>query len=365
MFVDKLIIQVEAGHGGRGSASFRREKYIPNGGPDGGDGGDGGSVILFATSNEQSLVDLKFQSYWKAPDGGNGSGRRSHGANGENKRIRVPVGTLVFDPDTGELLCDLKEDGQEFCAAKGGKGGLGNVHYVSSVNQAPTKCQPGLEGEKRELELELKTVADVGLVGFPNAGKSTLLTAVSNAHPKTAPYPFTTLTPNIGVIETGDYRRFTMADIPGLIEGAHDNVGLGHDFLRHIERCRIFCYVLDMAGTDGRDPLNDLAQLRSELDCYEPGLSERPFVIVANKMDMPESAENLERLKAAEPHSVIFATSAELAEDTDKVIAHLRKMLDTLPPEDPDALLRILAHRRGKAMRELDDMDMEGFELEI
>ena len=347
MFIDKVRIQVEAGHGGSGSASFRREKFIPMGGPDGGDGGNGGSVFLTATSGEQSLVDLKFQSYWKAPRGGNGAGRRQHGANGEDVYVKVPVGTLVFDADTDDLLCDLKEDGQVFCAARGGKGGLGNTHFVSSVNRAPRKAQPGLEGEARELELELKTVADVGLVGFPNAGKSTLLTAISAARPKTAPYPFTTLTPNIGVIEMADYRRFTVADIPGLIEGAHDNVGLGHDFLRHIERCRIFCYVLDMAGTDGRDPLDDLKQLRMELDCYEPGLSNRPFVLVANKMDVPVAASNLERLRQAEPQSVILPVCAELSERTQDVVDCLRRMLDELPPEDPEALMRILSRRRN------------------
>lgn len=365
MFVDKLKIQVEAGHGGSGSISFRREKYIPMGGPDGGDGGNGGSVFLVASSGEQSLIDLKYQSFWKAERGGNGAGRRLHGANGADVRIKVPVGTLVFDVNTDELLCDLKEDGQVFCAAQGGKGGLGNIHFVSSVNRAPRKAQPGLDGEARELELELKTVADVGLVGFPNAGKSTLLTAVSAAHPKTAPYPFTTLTPNIGVIETDDYRRFTMADIPGLIEGAHGNVGLGHDFLRHIERCRIFCYVLDMAGTDGRDPLDDLKQLRLELDCYEPGLSGRPFVIAANKIDVAESAANLERLRQAEPAAVILPICAELSENTQGLIDCLRKMLDTLPPEDPEALQRLLARRRKTSYSSLEDDDDQEMEDEF
>jgi len=358
MFVDKLIIQVEAGHGGKGSASFRREKYVPMGGPDGGDGGHGGSVYLVATSSEQSLVDLKFQPNWKAGRGGDGAGRRQHGANGADCRIKVPVGTLVFDTETDELLCDLKEDGQVFLAAKGGMGGLGNTHFVSSVNRAPRKFQPGTDGEAKTLELELKTVADVGLVGFPNAGKSTLLTAVSAARPKTAPYPFTTLIPNIGVIETDDYRRFTIADIPGLIEGAHDNVGLGHDFLRHIERCRLFCYVLDMAGTDGRDPLDDLAKLREELDCYEPGLSKRPAIIVANKMDMPEAAPNLERLRQAEPQIPILDICAELGENTAGLVLKLRQMLDDLPPEDEGALRRLLAKRRQSQRPQQDDEEL-------
>ncbi|NLZ62639.1 MAG: GTPase ObgE [Lentisphaerae bacterium] len=359
MFVDRVKISVESGHGGSGCISFRREKYVPMGGPDGGDGGNGGDVILQATNSEQSLVDLKFQPQWKAERGGNGAGQKMHGANAPHCRIKVPIGTLVFDAATDALICDLKADQQECVVAKGGIGGKGNVHYVSSVNRAPRKAQPGTEGERKELELELKTVADVGLVGFPNAGKSTFLRAVSRARPKTAAYPFTTLHPNVGVIEFEDFQRLTIADIPGLIDGAHLNVGLGHAFLRHIERCRIFCYVLDMAGVDGRDPLQDFAALKNELEHYEPGLSTRPGIILANKIDLPEAAENIRRLRESNPGLEIFPVCAELGEETAAAISALRTLLDAIPPEDEDALLRILARRRkyAKAQSDQDDDD--------
>lgn len=357
MFADRAKIHVEAGHGGSGSASMRREKYVPKGGPDGGDGGHGGSVIIRATSGEQSLAALRFQPLWKAKNGGNGRGRKMHGETGADVVIVVPVGTLVFNAETDALVVDLKEDGQEQIVAKGGRGGLGNTHFVSSVNRAPKTFQPGEEGEVYDLELELKTVADVGLVGYPNAGKSTLLRALSAARPKTAAYPFTTLHPSVGIVEMEDYTRFSVADIPGLIDGASENVGLGHAFLRHIERCRMFCYVLDMAGVDGRDPLSDLESLRKELEAYEPGLSQRPFVLVANKMDMAEAAANLERLRASEPGAVIVPVCAELAEHTDELIQVLRGRLDALPPVDEEALNRILARRRQFANDKTDDMD--------
>ena len=346
MFVDKAKIHVEAGHGGSGSASFRREKYVPLGGPDGGDGGNGGSVVIQAVTGEQSLVALRYQPQWKAPSGGNGRGQKMHGINGADCIIKVPIGTLVFDSESGDLLCDLNEADAKYVAAKGGKGGLGNTHFVTSVNRAPKKCQPGTEGEAKDLELELKTVADVGLVGYPNAGKSTLLRALSAARPKTAPYPFTTLHPSVGIVDMDDYYRFSVADIPGLIDGASENVGLGHAFLRHIERCRLFCFVLDMAGVDGRDPLADLASLRDELKKYEPGLENRPFVLVANKMDLEGSQANLARLKEAEPNSTIIPICAELAENTDTLIRQLRSLLETLPPMNEEDLNRILAKRR-------------------
>ncbi len=348
MFIDKTRITVQAGHGGAGSASFRRAKYIPNGGPDGGDGGNGGNVVIYADHGESSLIDLRFQTQWKAEAGDCGRGRQKHGKNGADCRIRVPMGTLIFDVATNELLCDLKDDKQEFIVAKGGKGGMGNLHFVSSTNRAPHNCQPGLPGEEKELDLEVKLIANVGLVGFPNAGKSTLLGAVSAAHPTVAPYPFTTLYANVGVVEMEDYSRITIADIPGLIDGAHNNVGLGEAFLRHIERCRLFCYVLDMAGVDGRDPLQDLATLRKELELYSPGMSSRPFVIFANKMDLPEAEENLRRLRESEPAGTdIIQGCGELKEGTAELILKLRERLDALPPEDEEATRRILAHRHG------------------
>ena len=346
MFIDKTSITVQAGHGGRGSCSFRRAKFIPNGGPDGGDGGNGGNVVIYADHGESSLVDLRFQPQWKAEVGEDGHGRQKHGRNGADCRIRVPMGTLIFDADTGELLCDLKEDKQEYIVARGGKGGLGNLHFVSSTNRAPRICQPGLAGEERRIDLEVKLIANVGLVGFPNAGKSTLLGAVSAAHPTVAAYPFTTLYANVGVVEMEDYRRITIADIPGLIDGAHENVGLGEAFLRHIERCRLFCYVLDMAGVDGRDPLEDLKTLRKELELYSPGMSSRPYVIFANKMDLPGAEENLKRLRESEPAGTdILPGCGELKEGTAELILKFRERLDALPPEDEEATKRILAHR--------------------
>jgi GTP-binding protein len=326
---------VYAGDGGNGCSSFRREKYVPRGGPDGGDGGPGGSVIFRVAEGEQSLVNLKFRQHWKAKPGTHGKGKNLHGHRGEDCIVDVPPGTMVWDDETGELLVDLTEPGQEFIVAQGGFGGRGNARYVSSVNRAPTKCTEGKPGEKRVLRAVMKTIADVGLVGYPNAGKSTLVTAISDAHPKTAPYPFTTLHPNVGVVEFDDFFRYTVADIPGLIDGAHDNVGLGHDFLRHIERCHILAYVLDMGGTDGRDPLEDLKHLRAELELYQEGLTERPTILVANKMDMDDAKENLDRLREAEPYP-IFPVIAELEEGTDKVVATLRQIVEKVRKEEAE-----------------------------
>jgi GTP-binding protein len=356
MFVDRVKIYVAAGDGGSGCASFRREKYVPFGGPDGGDGGNGGSVILRASASEQSLVDLKFQQHWQAERGGNGSGKRLHGARGSDRVVIVPVGTLVFLENSDDLLVDLCADGQEFLIAQGGKGGKGNSRYATSTNRAPRQFQPGGEGEKKTLELELKIIADVALVGYPNAGKSTLLRAISAAKPKTAPYPFTTLHPNVGVVETEDYRRYTVADVPGLIAGASENVGLGHAFLRHIERCRILCYTLDMGGVDGRDPLEDLDSLRDEIGKYEPELLKRPAVIVANKMDLQPAAENLQRLQQREAKCMILPICAELGEKCPELILRLRKLLDDSPAEIPENLQRILAKRRSfRSRKKADD----------
>jgi len=297
MFVDKATIVVKGGNGGKGCCSFRREKYVPNGGPDGGDGGGGGNVILFATTGEQSLVDLMYNRHYAAPNGPGGKGKDMHGRKAPDITIRIPVGAVVTDCATGEVIVDMDEDNKTFVIAKGGRGGRGNPRFATQTNRAPREWEPGEEGEMREIHLELKTIADVGLVGYPNAGKSTLLRALSAARPKVAPYPFTTLHPMVGVIEYPDFHRITVADIPGLIDGAHANVGLGHAFLKHIERTSILAYVLDMAGVDGRNPVDDLKHLRVELELYMKGLSTRPAIIVANKMDLPESAANLELLK--------------------------------------------------------------------
>lgn len=317
MFIDKAFITIKAGDGGNGCCSFHREKFVPRGGPDGGDGGNGGNVILEATGSEQSLVALTYKRHYRAGNGEHGKGSSMHGRNGQDLVLKVPVGTVVTDHLTGEFIADLEEDGKSVVVASGGQGGWGNPHFASSVNRAPRRCDPGKPGEERELNLELKTIADVGLVGYPNAGKSTLLRTISAARPKVAPYPFTTLHPVIGVVEYPDYFRLTAADIPGLIDGAHDNVGLGHSFLRHIERTTVLAYVLDMGGVDGRLPWDDLAHLRQELEFYMKGLSKRPALIIANKMDLPNAAENLELLRlelAAETIEIvpISASSGEI-----------------------------------------------------
>ena len=335
MFVDRVTIKVKGGDGGKGCISFRREKYVPRGGPNGGDGGNGGSVVLRATVNEQSFVDLYYMPHHEGRRGGHGLGKDCHGARGADAVVRVPVGTVVHDAASDEILADLSEDGQEFVAARGGRGGAGNTRFRTSENRAPRVAGPAGPGEERELRLELKTVADVGLVGYPNAGKSTLISAISDAHPKTAPYPFTTLHPNVGVVTFPDFFRFTVADIPGLIDGAHLNVGLGHDFLRHIERCRVLVYVLDTAGVDNRRPWEDLAALRKELELYKEGLTGKPSLIVANKMDLPKAEANLKRLRKHVGHQAVLPISALEQQHTTKLVNALRRMLT--PPAEAAA----------------------------
>ncbi|UDQ97624.1 GTPase ObgE [Lentisphaerota bacterium WC36G] len=327
MFVDKACITVKGGDGGNGCSSFRREKFVPKGGPDGGDGGRGGDVILETKSGEQSLASLVFNRHFKAKSGPHGSGKKQHGRRGEDCRLSVPVGTIIRDAETKEFIVDLNEEGMSFVIAEGGRGGRGNARFATSTNRAPRRCEPGIEGQERIIELELKTIADVGLVGFPNAGKSTLLGAVSAAKPKTAPYPFTTLHPMVGVVEFEDFTRLTIADIPGLIEGAHDNVGLGHEFLKHIERTKLLCYVLDMAGVDGRHPWEDFEALKRELDLYMKGLSERPTVVIANKMDIEISQENLELLEQDYPNITIIPMSAANDNDFELLRSSLREKL--------------------------------------
>jgi len=326
MFVDRVKIKVRGGHGGKGCCSFLREKYVPLGGPNGGDGGHGGSVIFRAASGQQSLVDLYYMPHYEAKNGVHGKGKDMHGHRGADRVIEVPVGTLIRDIATGELLGDLCVVGQECVAAKGGKGGFGNTRFITSTNRGPRTTTPGEAGEEKELALELKTVADVGLVGYPNAGKSTLICAVSDAHPKVAAYPFTTLHPVVGVVEFPDFTRLTIADIPGLIDGAHLNVGLGHEFLRHIERCRILVYVLDTAGVDQREPWDDLEALQRELELHQEGLSRRAVLVLANKMDLPEAAEKLEQLRARTPLPIL-PVSAREQEHLDAFLAEIRARL--------------------------------------
>lgn len=322
MFVDQARIFVQAGAGGNGVVSWRREKYVPHGGPDGGDGGRGGSVILEATHDLTTLVDFRYQPRYKAERGGHGQGGRRHGKNGEDRVIFVPVGTQVFDDETGALLVDLNEPGQRWLAARGGQGGRGNARFVTPQRQAPSFAERGEAGEERWIRLELKLLADVGLVGYPNAGKSTLISVISAARPKIADYPFTTTVPNLGVVSIEEGRSFVVADIPGLIEGAHAGIGLGHDFLRHVERTQVLAHVVDASGREGRSPVDDLRVIDGELEAYGEGLAERPQIIVANKMDLPEARENLPAIEAyaAERGREVISISAATGEGVRKLV---------------------------------------------
>ena len=302
MFVDECVIKVQAGDGGRGCVSFRREKFEPWGGPNGGDGGRGGDVVLIGDDDTNNLVDFKYRAHWKAGRGEHGQGKDCNGRHGETVVLKLPLGTVVLNEETGLMVTEIVEDGREVVLCKGGNGGWGNTHFKSSTNRAPRNANPGQPGERGVFRLILKSIADVGLVGFPNAGKSTLITRLTKARPKTAPYPFTTLQPQIGVIEyTEDPReqqhRVQIADIPGLIAGASENRGLGHRFLRHIERCRLLVLLLDMAGNDGRDPREDYATLLRELKLYAPALLRKPRLVVANKMDLENAAACLAKFK--------------------------------------------------------------------
>ncbi len=290
MFVDEVDIHVAAGHGGRGCLAFRREKFIPRGGPSGGDGGRGGSILVVASPHINTLIKFRFHPEFEAPRGGNGEGSDRHGRNGSDLVLDVPVGTLIYDrtgaPDVEpRLVADLAKVGDKVLVAKGGRGGLGNAHFATSTNRAPRKVQPGEDGEEKFLRLELKLLADVGLVGFPNAGKSTLISAISAARPKIADYPFTTLIPNLGVVGLSDDRSFVVADVPGLIEGAHLGQGLGHQFLRHLERTKVLVHLVDISSLSGRDPVSDLDIIRKELGLFAPTLASKPHIIVANKID--------------------------------------------------------------------------------
>jgi GTPase len=301
MFVDECVIKASAGDGGRGCVSFRREKYEPWGGPNGGDGGAGGDIVLLGSHDTNNLVDYKFKPHWKGGRGEHGMGKDCNGKEGRDAELRLPLGTIVTDVATGKVVAELILDGQRVVLCKGGNGGWGNTHFKTSTNRAPNRANPGQPGERGEFRLVLKSIADVGLVGFPNAGKSSLTNAITKAHPKMAAYPFTTLHPQIGVIEfknevQGD-RRLLLADIPGLIEGASENRGLGHRFLRHVERCALLLLIVDMAGNDGRDPREDYRQLLNELKLYDPALLKKPRLVAANKMDLPEAAANLSKFK--------------------------------------------------------------------
>jgi GTPase len=352
MFVDRVKVFAQAGSGGRGSVSFRREKFVPKGGPDGGDGGRGGNIILRGDRHVDNLANLLYEPLIKAKNGGHGMGKKMSGRAGVDKIVKVPVGTVVWLEEKEERpssnvehptssskqsaipVIDLASDGQEFVLCRGGAGGKGNVHFKSSRNRAPRQYTEGEEGEQEHFLFELRTIADAGLVGYPNAGKSTLLRKISAARPKVAAYPFTTLHPIVGVIEFPGYRRATVADIPGLIEGAHSGLGLGHEFLRHITRCRVLIFVVDIAGSEGRNPVEDLQNLRREIDLYDSTLSSREWFVVANKMDLPGATDNLIALQERFPKLQILPTSAGKGEGIDA----LKQALATRIPDPKESV---------------------------
>ena len=327
MFVDEAVIQVSAGDGGQGCVSFRREKYIPKGGPDGGDGGDGGSVVFVADPSKDTLLDFSGKHHWRAAKGQPGMGKKMAGLSAEDLIIPVPPGTLIYDADQQMLLTDLDAPGKRVAIAKGGKGGRGNWHFRSPTNQAPRYAEPGGTGQERNLKLELKLIADIGLVGMPNAGKSTLLRAISAARPKVADYPFTTLEPQLGIVELPGYRRMVVADIPGLIAGAQHGAGLGHAFLRHIERTKIIVHLLDMFPMDGSDPVANYRTIRRELEAFSPALAQKREVIAANKMDLAIDDEALERLMSELPEKEIFPISGATHQGVDSLLETLWRML--------------------------------------
>ncbi len=324
-FIDYVKIYVKAGDGGRGCVSFRREKYVPRGGPDGGDGGKGGDVIIQASSELHTLLDHRYQKVYKAQRGQHGKGSNMKGKDGQDLKIKVPVGTVVKDAQTEEILSDLDEDGKYFIVAKGGKGGFGNAHFATPTNQAPRYAQPGEKGQERCVILELKLLADVGLIGLPNAGKSTLISVISSAQPKIADYPFTTLVPVLGVVKYENYQSFVVADIPGLIEGAHKGAGLGHQFLRHVERTSLLLHLVDISDFLESDPREDFEKIQKELELYNLSLTKKPFAIVGTKIDIAYKGERLRKLKnyCEEKGIDFFTISAVKKEGIDKLLHYL------------------------------------------
>ncbi|NMB08681.1 MAG: GTPase ObgE [Tissierellia bacterium] len=335
MFVDIAKISLKAGKGGDGAVAFRREKYEPAGGPYGGDGGTGGSIILKADEGIRTLMDFRYRRHYKAENGENGKTKRQFGKDGKDLILRLPVGTLVKDAKTNKVIVDLKEHNQEFVIAKGGKGGRGNAKFATATRQAPRFAEPGGRGDEIEVVLELKLLADVGLVGFPNVGKSTILSIVSEARPKIGNYHFTTLKPNLGVVKIEDGASFVVADIPGLIEGAHEGVGLGHDFLRHVERTKVLVHILDASGIEGRSPIEDFYKINKELIKYNPKLSEKPQIIAANKMDIPQAKDWLVRIKEEFENKgyKVYPISAATGEGIDKLKYGIWEILSTVEDE--------------------------------
>ena len=337
MFIDRARIFVQSGKGGDGMSSFRHEKFVPKGGPNGGDGGQGGNVVLVADRNVNTLVDFRFRRLFKAKPGGKGEGSNKYGRNAEDLVITVPLGTIVKDEETGQVMADLSRDGQRAIVAKGGRGGRGNWHFRTSANRTPTFAERGEPGEERWLRLELKVLADVGLLGYPSVGKSRILRKVSAAQPEVAAYHFTTLNPILGVVNLPDHRSFGMADIPGLIDGAREGVGLGHDFLRHIERTKILIHVIDVSGIEGRDPIEDYEKINAELAKYSEKLSRKQQIVAANKIDLLGDSDNLERLMDyMAAHGVeVYPICAMTGEGMDKLLERVWTMLEEYV-EEPD-----------------------------
>ena len=331
MFVDKAKILIKAGDGGHGAVAFHREKYIASGGPDGGDGGKGGDVVFVADSNISTLADFKYKRKYKAPNGADGSGSRKSGKKGEDLIIRVPPGTVIREAQSGVVMCDMSSD-EPFVAAKGGKGGWGNCHFATPTRQTPRFAKAGAPGEEWEVTLELKLLADVGLLGFPNVGKSSFISVVSEAKPIIADYHFTTITPVLGVVSLGEGTSFVIADIPGLIEGASEGVGLGHEFLRHVERCRMLIHIVDVAGSEGRDPKEDFEKINLELERFNPELAKRPQIVAGNKIDLATKEQREDFRKYIEDRGLqYFEMCAPILEGTREVINAAAAMLATLP----------------------------------
>jgi GTP-binding protein len=357
-FIDEVGLRVKAGDGGAGAIAFRREKYIPKGGPAGGDGGNGGDVLLVVDPGLSTLLDFRYKREYRAPGGEPGGTKDKYGRGGEDLLLRVPPGTQVKLTESGEVIADLKKPGERFVLARGGRGGRGNIHFATSTDQAPRHAEPGTPGEEREVRLELKLLADVGIVGFPNAGKSSLISRVSAARPKVADYPFTTLVPNLGLVRLSDERSFVLADVPGLIEGAHTGAGLGHRFLRHLDRSRVLLFLLEFNEPAGRKPVEDFVVLRRELALFDPELAARPAVVALNKLDLPETSESLVKLRRAFArrkvtlHAISAATGAgtkELLEVLWKELALARaSALDLTRP--PSTRRRGDRDRSGKNM---------------
>jgi len=327
-FIDEAVIHVSAGNGGPGCVSFRREKYVPKGGPDGGDGGKGGDVIIQTAERRRTLYQFRYKKHFKAANGGPGQGKQKTGKNGENVIIEVPPGTIVRDAETGNLVKDFTRAGESVVIAKGGAGGRGNRRFVSSTNRAPRHAQPGLPGQTHSLQLELKLLADVGIIGYPNAGKSTLISRISSAQPKIADYPFTTLTPTLGVVTPRSGEPFVVADIPGLIEGAHSGAGLGDKFLKHVERTRVLLHLIDAAAIEPADPLQACNAINRELAGYQPSLLDKPQLMVLNKMDLPEAKAHAERFQNAFGEFQVMRISAYTGENISALIDQLNEFIN-------------------------------------